>query len=325
MSGIGLVLGGGGVTGAAFQSATLLALRAATGWDSRDADVVVGTSGGAVATAMTRGAGISSRSLDFHNRDAFAADLRTHLYRRALPNGLTRWARHGLLRGLRRPGLNFVLGSPAPYHADGIAEWVEERFGPFPEWPAKPTVIVAYDLESGHRVAFGTANAPDVPFPDAVAAAAAVPLVYQPYEIEGRHYVDGGVVSGTNAELVLGSSETLDLILVVAPIGVSEPRRHRRFYEPFFDRAGRIALADEIETIEEQWPDCEILTLTPSETALAKMRPNPLSPEAAVPTFVSTLRSMKHDLAQPGTWDVLERHLVRAGTDRVARRSAEAL
>lgn len=311
MSKVGLVLGGGGVTGTSFQSAALLAMEAATGWNPAAAEVIVGTSGGAVTAAMIRGAGVSTHTLggDFHTRDEFVADLRSHLFRRALPGGLTRWARHGLLRGLRRPGVTFVLGSPAPYNADGVADWVEERLGPFPEWPPEPTVVAAYDLESGHRVAFGTEAAPGASLPDAVAAACAVPLLYRPYAIGDRLYVDGGVVSGTNADLVLGNDEPLDLVLVIAPIGVSEPRRHRRFYEPLFDRAGRVALADELETIAANWPDCEILTLTPTDTALAKMRPNPLSPEAAVPSFVTTLRSMKRELAQPHVWDVLERHL----------------
>lgn len=310
MSSVGLVLGGGGVTGAAFQSATLLAIRLATGWDPAEADVIVGTSGGAVTAAMVRGGGISTKFLNFRDRDEFTEELRSHLYRRARPDGLVRWARHGLLRGLRRPGVNFVLGSPARYHAGGIGEWVEERFGPFADWPPQPTVVAAYDLESGHRVAFGTEAAPDAPFPEAVAAASAVPLLYRPYPIDGRHYVDGGVVSGTNADLVLGSPRPLDLIVVIAPIGVSHQRRHHHFYEPFFDHAGRIALVDETETIAEHWPDCEILTLTPTETALARMRPNPLSPEAAIPTFAITMRSMKRELAEPHVWEVLERHLL---------------
>ncbi len=51
---VGLVLGGGGITGAAYQMAGLMALELATGWHPNDADVVVGTSGGAFVGAILR-------------------------------------------------------------------------------------------------------------------------------------------------------------------------------------------------------------------------------------------------------------------------------
>lgn len=311
MSSVGLVLGGGGVTGAAYQTGVLTAIQLATGWDPKSADVIVGTSGGAVVAAMARGPGVSMHALigDAASREDFAAELREWIFQRTRLKGVARWARHGLLRGLRRPGVNFILGTPAPYRADGIGQWVDDRFGPFPRWPDKATVIASYDLASARRVAFGTHDSPDVSLPDAVAASCAVPLFYEPYRIDGRDYVDGGVVSGTSADLVLGAPEPLDLIIVIAPIGVSSSRSRQRFYEPMLDRAGRLALGEEMERIEEEWPDTEILVMTPSDVVLAQMRPNPMSPEATVPTFIRTLRSMKRELAEPETWALLARHL----------------
>ena len=311
MSSVGLVLGGGGVTGAAYQTGVLTAIQLATGWDPRSAEVVVGTSGGAVVAAMARGPGVSMHALvgDAATREEFAGELRSQIFQRTRLKGVARWARHGLLRGLRHPGVNFVLGTPAPYRADGIGDWVNDRFGPFHSWPDKATVIASYDLASGRRVAFGTQDNPDVALPEAVAASCAVPLFYEPYRIDGRDYVDAGVVSGTNADLVLGAPEPLDLLIIIAPIGVSSSRSRQRFYEPMFDRAGRLALGEEIERIEEEWPNTEILVMTPSDVVLAQMRPNPMSPEATVPTFIRTLRSMKRELAEPETWAVLERHL----------------
>ena len=49
------MLGAGGVTGAAYQVGTLMALHMATGWWPGDADVIVGTSSGAFLTALIRG------------------------------------------------------------------------------------------------------------------------------------------------------------------------------------------------------------------------------------------------------------------------------
>ncbi|MEO6025656.1 MAG: patatin-like phospholipase family protein, partial [Candidatus Binatia bacterium] len=62
MARIGLVLGAGGATGHAFHIGVLSALEEATGWDPRTADVIVGTSAGAVIAALLRG-GLSPRDL----------------------------------------------------------------------------------------------------------------------------------------------------------------------------------------------------------------------------------------------------------------------
>ncbi|MDH3959445.1 MAG: patatin-like phospholipase family protein, partial [Actinomycetota bacterium] len=51
---IGLVLGGGGLTGTAFHAGVLAALDELTGWDPRTAELVVGTSAGATSAALLR-------------------------------------------------------------------------------------------------------------------------------------------------------------------------------------------------------------------------------------------------------------------------------
>src|SRR5688572_3583988 len=53
-----LVLGCGGVCGAAWMVATLAELERALGWDARRADVLIGTSAGALIAALL-GAGVS--------------------------------------------------------------------------------------------------------------------------------------------------------------------------------------------------------------------------------------------------------------------------
>lgn len=53
-SGVGLVLGGGGVTGMAFHAGVLAALQHDLGWDPNRADVVIGTSAGSVVGALLR-------------------------------------------------------------------------------------------------------------------------------------------------------------------------------------------------------------------------------------------------------------------------------
>ena len=52
MTSVGLVLGGGGVTGAAYEMAALMAIELATGWSPNDADVVIGTSAGSFVASL---------------------------------------------------------------------------------------------------------------------------------------------------------------------------------------------------------------------------------------------------------------------------------
>ena len=313
MTSVGLVLGGGGITGAAYQLATLMALRMATGWEPDSADVVIGTSGGAFTAAMVRGGRLDIETLvgDTHHRHEVSDRLRGYLFRRSLPRGIGRWMRRGVLPALRRPNLNLVLGSPALYHTGGLGEWVEEAIGDAAKgWPDKPTVIVAYDIQSKDRMPFGTEAAPDVSLKDAVRASAAVPFVFEPVRLDGTWYADGGLGSGTSADLLLANPTPLDLVIIVAPLASTHVRDEARFYEETLDRIGREALDAELELIESTWPNTDILVLRPSPEILTAARPNPLSTEAALPTFLRTLRTLRDHLGSPEIWSVLKRHLV---------------
>lgn len=313
MSSIGLVLGGGGVTGAAFHFGTLFSLQMATGWDPADADVIVGTSSGAVVAAILREGTLDLGALvgDADHRHELADELAARIYRRARPRGVLRWLRHGVVPSIARPGVQFALGSPAPYTTDGIVEWLDERIGRAAQgWPSRPTLITAYELEGRRRVAFGNVDSPDTTLASAVAASAAVPMIYEPVVIDDKRYVDGGVASGTNLDVILGAEQPLDLVIVVAPMASETNRPRARFYEGILDRLGETALAEELEILEATWPETDVVVLRPDEEVLAAARPNPLSCAATVPSFLRTLRSMRRLLAEPDVWSKLERHLM---------------
>lgn len=312
MSRVGLVLGGGGITGASYHLAALFAINLATGWHPNDSEVIVGTSAGSFVASTIRAGDLSIDSIvrPHEGREQVAERIQRQIFQRQRPSGVIRWVRRGLLPGLRKPGVTLLLGSPALHHAGGIADWVVEQTGAMADgWPDRATVIVAYDIADNSRVAFGTVAAPDVALKDAVAASSAVPVIFNPYEIDGHYYVDGGIISGTHADLLLGNSDPLDFVLVLAPMAAEEPREGARFYEGVFDRVGRTALYDELRAIESAWPDTDIVVLQPSPMVMAAMRPNPMEPAAAVPTFVRTLASMRNKLAKPEVWTVLDRHL----------------
>ena len=125
------MLGGGGITGAAYEMAALMSIRLATGWDPDQADVVVGTSGGAFVTALVRNDALTLDSLVMpsDDRDDVAERIRGHVFTKNGGVQVRHWVRHGIVPGLRDPGLTLFLGSPAPYQATGVTEWVTNQIG----------------------------------------------------------------------------------------------------------------------------------------------------------------------------------------------------
>lgn len=322
VSRVGLVLGGGGITGAAYEMAALMAVELATGWDSNSAEVVIGTSSGSFVAALVRNDALSLDSLvlPHDERDDVSERIRAHVYTRGAGVGVGEWVKHGIVPGVRRPGLTMFLGSPAPYHSGGLAAWVASHVGEEAagSWPNRPTAIVAHDLKESRRVAFGTSQAPDVGIGDAVAASSAIPLLFRPYRIGDSAYVDGGVSSGTHADLVLGSGEPLDLVLILAPMASDVQRKRARFHEKMFDRVGSRSLQEEVSLINEAWPDTDVVVLTPSPSVQNASRPNPMDASKSVPTFMRTLIAMKRTLASPEVWSRLNEHLGSSGRSRKA-------
>jgi len=313
MSSVGLILGGGGITGAAYEFAALMAIRMATGWNPDDAEVIIGTSAGATVAAVTRANRLTIETLTGgdHGRTEYVEHMNQFLLRRTRPTGFGRWVRRGLLPGLRHPGLEMALGGPAPFDPSGIADYVEHLAGPLARsWPEKPTLITAFDLEDRRLIVFGAQEAPAATLAQAVAASSAVPMVYQPVEINGRQYVDGGVASGTSAHLVFEHAKNpLDFILIIAPMASEAERTNARFYEGMFDRLGAESLNRELEIIEATWPDTDVVVLRPDDAVLAAARPNPMSVEQTIPTFLRTLAFLRRELAESHVWDLLAEHL----------------
>jgi NTE family protein len=86
--------------------------------------------------------------------------------------------------------------------------------------------IAAVDRRSGRRVMFGRPGAPKATVSQAVLASCAIPGVFQPVEIEGREYVDGGVWSPTNLDAAPAGqgSRVLCLVPTAAAGGVAPLR-----------------------------------------------------------------------------------------------------
>ena len=229
---VGLVLGAGGVVGHAFHDGVLAALRDATGWDPRRADLIVGTSAGSVVAATLRAEvtpGSRRSGPDLPGRPARRG--RPGL---AAPGALVRlafqpWqARFGTVAAALLPEGEV----PTAVVSDGFHAL-------FPNgWPAQPLFINAVHLDTGRRVTFGRTGAPTTDVATAIAASVAIPGFFAPVTIAGTRYVDGGAHSPTNADVV--ADEGLDLVVVSSPMSVAgnpmrpapdlPARRLARFY-----------------------------------------------------------------------------------------------
>jgi NTE family protein len=217
-SSFALVLGGGGVTGVAWETGIIAGL-ASAGVDLTGADLVVGTSAGAVVGAqVTSGMAVE----DLYQRQLKPAT--GEIAARFGVATMLRYAAAGLRPGddrqaLRRLGRAARTADTLPEQArrDVIAGRLPNH-----DWPAAPRLLItAIDTETGEEVVFDRDGGVDLV--SAVAASCAVPIVWPTVTIAGRRYMDGGVRSVANAHLARGH----DRVVVLAPTTTSLRRSGR--------------------------------------------------------------------------------------------------
>ncbi|HEV7846863.1 MAG TPA: patatin-like phospholipase family protein [Thermoleophilaceae bacterium] len=232
---VGLVLGAGGVLGGAWLVGGLSALAKETGWDPGSADNIVGTSAGSMIGALVAG-GVPPWFMVAHSRgESFegllgpdgrpasqadrsaGASFRVHRGLPAIGPGSLRMAFTALSNPLRHTPLQMVAGwVPAGFVSTDSLKEVVTRAVPG-DWVEHPSYwAVACDYESGRRTPFGRLGSPRAHIGDAVAASCAIPGFYRPVRINGRRYVDGGVCSVSNMDLMAGRG--LDLVICLNPL-----------------------------------------------------------------------------------------------------------
>lgn len=225
---VALVLGGGGLVGHAWHVGALAGLADATGWTPGPADLIVGTSAGAVVGAELR-AGLHPSALLQPGVGAAPTarpvpDRGPRSFRPAAPAMALR------ALGARAPaGLATAGMLPRGRHDPGIIRAAIARLHPGTGvWPPR-LWITAVRLTDGRRVVFGRdPSLLPVDLPTAVAASCAMAGFFRPVPIAGADHVDGGSRSATNADLVVGGD--FDLVVVSSPLSLGEgagirPRR----------------------------------------------------------------------------------------------------
>ncbi|MDO9380893.1 MAG: patatin-like phospholipase family protein [Nocardioidaceae bacterium] len=208
-----LVLGGGGITGIAWETGLIVGL-ADAGVDLTTADLVVGTSAGSVVGAqVTSGTPLAQlweRQLEPVEPGPPARVGLGQLA--ALGFALLR-ARGDLTRFGAHAG-GYALGKAdhggTPTQLERL-QAIAERL-PVHEWPDRDLRVCVVDAVLGERHVLGGDSG--LPFVDAVAASCAVPGVYPPVDLGGHPYVDGGMHSAANVDVAAG----YDRVVVVAPL-----------------------------------------------------------------------------------------------------------
>ena len=289
MSGVGLVLGAGGVVGQAYHAGVLAALEHDCGWDPRTAEVIVGTSAGSITGTLLRANVPASELAAWTVRAPLTTEGRVlhqmlgteipdfepfrlmHLLRLA-PN-LPGWEllRNVAIRPWNLRPMVAALALLAPGRFDIATRLAMLREVEGQSWPARDLWICAVRRGDGRRVVFGRPGSPDVPLHLAIAASCAVPGYFAPVTIDDHTYVDGGAHSPTNAAIL--RRRALDLVIVVSPMS-GPARLPTDLYGASRWHAARVARR-------------EVRALRESGTAVVVFRPGRAEQEAIGNNFMA--------------------------------------
>jgi len=236
---VGLALAGGGPAGSIYEIGAVRALdEALDGVDFNNIPISIGVSAGAFITS-TLVNGLTTAQLC---RAIVKPEPGEHPF--VPENFLTPAVGHFARSGARLPGLLLELIKDAIRHPTDLSlvETLNRLsraipVGLFDNEPIRAylhtifsrpgrtddfrklrrkLILVATDLDSGRAVRFGEPPFDHVPISTAVQASTALPGLYPPVEIDGRHYVDGVLLKTMHASVAL--DEGADLVLCVNPI-----------------------------------------------------------------------------------------------------------
>jgi NTE family protein len=320
---VGLVLGGGGILGGAWLVGALYALVEATGWDPASARYIVGTSAGSVVGSLVA-EGLPTWFMVHHQRGGDVEGMTDRFGEPLRPadegsRRLRTWTGQ-----IPRP----LLGSPAlalrtvlkPWRfppATALTGWVGRGFLSTDEigrmirsvvregWSTHPNLwIVALDYQTGRRVAFGREGSPAAHLWQAVEASCAIPGLYRPVEIGGRLYVDGGVWSPSNLDLLVGTG--VDTVVALNPMSSLQPGLPTTILERVERRVRRASgrrLGREARRLRES--GAELLLIQPEARDLDAMGINLMDPTRRAEVLETAIETVSSRLREPDASDVV--------------------
>ena len=331
--GTALVLGAGGVLGAAWMTGALACLAGRLPCPAGDADLIVGTSAGSVLAAALR-CRVSLEEMLAWQRGQ-AAGIFTESAALAAQDGplppLPRWrlgspplAAAGLLMPHRVPP--WVAASAWLPHGRGQHAALRSLIGALEQrhqqqrrqqqqqdpqqqahqqaggrgWAEGRTWIATVDYDTGQHVLFGQDGAPPAALPEAVVASCSIPGWYEPAVIGGRRYVDGGVRSTTSLSVLRGTDASD--IYVLAPMASTETdlplQPHLRMERRVRQVITRAVIRQARELARE---GKRVTLLTPGPRDLAVMGINLMDPRRREGVLELSLRTTADALSELGT------------------------
>jgi NTE family protein len=328
MTRIGLVLGAGGMTGQAYHAGVLAALAEHTGWDPREARVIVGSSAGSVTGSVLR-LGASAPDLAAYASDQPLSDEGAALFallgereRDFPPFDLSRLARGWRVpsprlaaRTLRRPWALRAAAAAATLLPSGGIDLMEhttalEQLAPASGWP-EGLLVCATRRDDAARVVFGRPGAPTASLAAAVAASCAIPGYFAPVRVGTREYIDGGAHSPTNADVLRASG--VDLAVVVSPMSARGGRARTA------DAVVRLAAHRRLEreSARLRAAGIEVLAFEPTGRTLSFMGVNAMAQDRSAAVVQAAAEETARRLADPRV-AVRVDHLRRSGPLRLA-------
>jgi len=208
-----LVLGGGGALGISWEIGLLAGLTD-EGIDVAGADLVVGTSAGSVVgTQIALGKTLSELiAQQMEPDDGRIGTLMAGIDPSSVLQLFMRWAGVQEMTQETRAEIGAAALAAQTVAEDEWVAYFEEHLDGA-AWPERPLLVTTVECATG---AFQTWDRDSgVGLGRAVASSCAVPGLFPAVTITGRKYTDGGVRSGTSADLARG----YDSVLIVAPIG----------------------------------------------------------------------------------------------------------
>ncbi|MFL5887177.1 MAG: patatin-like phospholipase family protein, partial [Thermoleophilaceae bacterium] len=155
--------------------------------------------------------------------------------------------------------------------------------------------IVACDYANGRRVPFGRADAPEAELADAVAASCAIPGFYKPVAIAGRRYVDGGLWSTSNLDIL--RDEHCDLVICLNPTSSLHPPHAwnpaERVAASFRTVSGR-RLGSETKKLRALGTN--VVLIQPTTEDHAVMGPNLMATRNRQPVIETAIRTVTEQL-----------------------------
>ena len=236
---VGLAIAGGGPIGGMYELGALRALDAAIeGFDPTRMEVYVGVSSGAfLAAGLANGITTAEMYRVFISGDSDEARFQPGIFLQpALKEYLRRAASlPAMVLDLWREIALAPFGGPSPdlvgrlgglvptglFDNAGIEAFLRTVFesrGRSNDFRKleRQLYVVAVDLDNGEAVRFGSPGWDDIPISRAIQASAALPGLYPPVDIRGRHFVDGALRRTMHASVVLDHG--IDLMLGINPL-----------------------------------------------------------------------------------------------------------